>query len=77
LFYTGTLPNIEAMTIRKDFTRIVPCYRICELVLGENLIKHAEKDEEITKWVSREEWMILPLPEGSGRIATHKEQARL
>ena len=40
----------------------VPWYRIAERVLGPKLIKNVEADEEITKWVSEERWMILPLP---------------
>lgn len=45
-----------------DKTRYVPWYKIAEEVFGPKLIKLSETDEDVTKWVSQEKWMILPLP---------------
>lgn len=45
-----------------DKARYVPWYKIAEEVLGRRLIKHAETDEDVIKWVSDEGWLLIPLP---------------
>jgi DNA-directed RNA polymerase subunit RPC12/RpoP len=45
-----------------DKMRYVEWYKIAEDTLGPKLIKQTKTDQDITKWVSQEKWMILPLP---------------
>lgn len=43
--------------------RYVQLYQIAQDVLGDNLVKHVEDDNEIiSEWISKEEWLMLPLP---------------
>jgi len=43
--------------------RYVKLYHIAQDVLGDKLVKPIEDDNEIiSEWISREEWLMLPLP---------------
>jgi hypothetical protein len=43
--------------------RYVELYHIAQDVLGSNLVKLIENDDEIrSEWISKEEWLMLPLP---------------
>jgi hypothetical protein len=39
--------------------KYVPWYRLAEKALGD-LIPHPKNDAEITKWVSQEDWLLIP-----------------
>jgi DNA-directed RNA polymerase subunit RPC12/RpoP len=46
--------------------RYVEFYRIAQDILGDNLVKPIEDDYEIvSEWVSKEGWLMLPLPSES------------
>ena len=58
--YSLTARETSCMPLDKD--NVCAVDRTGSMDLDLYLIKHAESDYDITKWVSEERWMILPLP---------------